>query len=244
MLNSGNRPRAGPTTLADKRLKVSVIIPTLNEAGILGKTLDLLLPLQPDEILIADGGSSDRTREIAETYPVRWVACPRGRARQMNAGAEQARGDLLVFLHADTSLDPDGYKKMKQSMADETRVGGAFSLNIASPAKSLRLISRLANLRARTLKLVYGDQAFFVRAETFSRLGGFQALPICEDLDFFLRLKSQGGVLILPHKAHTSARRWEIDGVFYCTLRNSVIAGAFLLGFPPRLLSKWYTVRR
>lgn len=225
-------------------MNVSIIIPTLNEAGALGKTLDLLAPLSPEEIVVVDGGSTDTTQEIAETYPVRWVTSSPGRARQMNAGAEQARGDLLMFLHADTSLDPAGYAMMKQFMADGSRVGGAFSLDIASTAKSLKLVSRMANLRARTLKLAYGDQAFFVRADVFSRLGGFQTIPICEDLDFFRRLRKQGQVLILPHKASTSARRWEREGVFYCTLRNSLIASAFLLGCPPRLLSKWYPVKR
>ncbi len=221
-------------------MKVSVIIPTFNEAITLADTLDQVVALQPEEILIADGGSQDGTREIAGRFPVQWVHSPIGRAKQMNAGARLAKGDLLLFLHADTTLDPVGYLKMKETMRTGNWVGGAYSLNIASTAKSLKLISRLANLRARTLKLVYGDQAFFVKTDTFSQLGGFHPLPICEDLDFFLRLRRKGDVLILPNKAHTSPRRWENDGVVYCTFRNSIIAGAFLLGCPPRLLSKWY----
>ncbi len=162
----------------------------------------------------------------------------------MNTGASEATGELLLFLHADTVLDRAGYCQMKASMREGSWVGGAFSLRIVSPQKSLRLISHLANFRARALKLAYGDQAIFVTAKTFNQLDGFQPLPICEDLDFYKRLQSEGKVLLLRHKANTSARRWEHDGVFFCTLRNTLIAGAFLLGCSPRILSRWYPPRR
>ena len=162
----------------------------------------------------------------------------------MNTGAQKAQGDILLFLHADTILDPAGYCKMKAVMGEGGWVGGAYSLKIVSPQKSLRLISHLANFRARALNMAYGDQAIFVSVKAFNKLDGFQPLPICEDLDFYKRLKSEGRVLVLRHKANTSARRWEHDGVFFCTLRNTLIAGAFLLGFSPRILSRWYPPRR
>lgn len=225
-------------------MNVSVIIPTLNEATTLARTLDHLIELEPEEIIIADGGSTDGTREVANRYPVCWVSGPAGRASQMNNGATRATGELLLFLHADTLLEPAGFSKMKAAMNDGPWVGGAYSLKIISPQRSLRLISHLANLRSRTLNLAYGDQAFFVRTDTFRRLDGFQQLPICEDLDFFRRLKSEGSVLLLRHKANTSARRWEHDGVLYCTVRNSLIASAFLLGCSPKVLCRWYPPRR
>ncbi len=225
-------------------MNVSVIIPTLNEENSLSRTLDHLIPLEPDEIIISDGGSTDKTREIANQYPVLWIEGPPGRGCQMNNGAKKAQGDILLFLHADTILDRAGYCKMKSLMREGNLVGGAYSLKIASTQKSLRLISHLANFRARALNMAYGDQAIFVTVETFNKLDGFQPLPICEDLDFYKRLKSEGRVLILRHKANTSARRWEYDGVIYCTLRNTLIAGAFLLGCSPRILSRWYPTRR
>ncbi|QPJ62868.1 MAG: glycosyltransferase family 2 protein [Candidatus Nitronauta litoralis] len=225
-------------------MKVSVIIPTLNEESSLSSTLDHLVSLEPDEIIISDGGSTDNTRKIAHRYPIHWVEGPPGRGCQMNSGAQKAQGDILLFLHADTILDRAGYCKMKSIMSEGTLVGGAYSLNISSPQKSLRLISHFANFRARTFNMAYGDQAIFVTVETFNKLNGFQPLPICEDLDFYKRLKSQGKVSILRHKANTSSRRWDYDGVFFCTLRNTLIAGAFLLGCSPRILSRWYPSRR
>lgn len=225
-------------------MKVSVIIPTLNEALILNQTLAEINRRSPYEVIVADGGSLDGTLEIAETFGSRIVASPLGRALQMNAAAKTATGDVLLFLHADSRVDAKSYRKMTDVMKQGNPLGGAFSLAIESKKPSLRLISILATLRSKYLNLVYGDQAIFVKTGVFREMGGFAAIPICEDLDFFRRLRKKGPIVLLEEKAFTSARRWRTEGIFFTTLRNMVIAGLFLLGFPPRVLGKWYMVVR
>jgi rSAM/selenodomain-associated transferase 2 len=225
-------------------LKVSVIIPTYNESTVLDETLTRLQQNHPFETLIGDGGSGDDTADIARQFDVTVVQSRRGRASQMNAASEKARGDLLLFLHADSYVDPRGYQKMVETMASGHYLGGAFSLQIDSPLPALKRISRWANWRSRYLNLVYGDQGIFVRKETFNELKGFSPLPICEDLDFFRRLKKRGPVVLLSEKVFTSPRRWLSEGVGFTTLRNIAIASLFLIGFSPATLSRWYPPKR
>lgn len=221
-----------------------MIIPTLNESRLLPGTLQRLERIAPFEVLIGDGGSEDDTAAIARHHGVRCIASERGRAVQMNAAAREARGDLLLFLHADSDLDASGFERMTHIMQNGRYQGGAFSLSIDSHTPALQTISRLATLRSRYLNLVYGDQGIFVRPEVFRALGGFSPLPICEDLDFFLRLKKQGRTVILRETISTSARRWHAEGVVWTTSRNILIASLFLLGFSPVRLSKWYPPKR
>jgi rSAM/selenodomain-associated transferase 2 len=225
-------------------MKISVIIPTLNEALILEKSIAEISRHSPHEIIIADGGSEDDTLGIAEKFGLGVVVGPPGRAVQMNAGAKRATGDVLFFLHADSRVDAKSYQKMVAVMEQENKVGGAFSLAIESEKPSLKIISSFATLRAKHLNLVFGDQAIFVRTGVFHEIGGFSLLPICEDLDFYRRLMAKGPTVILEEKAFTSARRWVREGYFFTSLRNSVITTLFLLGFPPRILSKWYLAVR
>jgi len=225
-------------------LRVSVIIPALNEAAALPASLKAVHALRPHEVIVADGGSGDGTGDIARRTGCRVVTSPPGRAEQMNAGARAATGDLLLFLHADSRVSEKAFAKMLRVMQQGERVGGAFSLAIESDLWSLKMISALATLRSRFLHLVYGDQAMFVRAGAFHDVGGFPPLPICEDLEFFRRLKKHGPVILLREKTVTSARRWRTEGVFYTTARNIAILSLFLLGFSPRILSRWYLVIR
>ncbi len=225
-------------------LKVSVIIPTYNESTVLSETLTRLKAHQPFEIIVGDGGSEDDTAEIARRHAVPVVPSPRGRAAQMNAAAGEATGDLLWFLHADSHVDEQGYRKMTEAMSNPRTLGGAFSLRIDSPQPALRTISRLAAWRSRYLNLVYGDQGIFVRRDVFRELGGFSPLPICEDLEFFRRLKKRGPVVLLKEKAFTSPRRWLAEGIGFTTLRNVAIASLFLMGFSPATLSRWYPPKR
>lgn len=225
-------------------MRISIIIPTLNEASILEETLSQISSHSAHEVIVADGGSRDDTLKIARRFTPHIVESPAGRAVQMNAGAGAASGDVLMFLHADSRVDAACYRKMIEVMERGDKIGGAFSLAIESDKISLRLISFLATLRSRYLYLVYGDQAIFVRAAVFREIGGFSLLPICEDLEFFRRLRNKGPIVILKEKATTSPRRWLAEGILFTTLRNAVIALLFLLGFPPRNLSKWYIVIR
>ena len=221
-------------------MKVSIIVPTLNEELVLENTLTHIQQLSPHELIVSDGGSNDYTYRIADRFSHRVITGSAGRALQMNAGANEATGDLLLFLHADSRIEPESYRKMLEYMKNPKWIGGAFTLCIESGKWSLKLIALLANIRSKYFGLAYGDQGFFVRKEAFKDMNGFSPIPICEDLDFYYRLRKKGSVILLKEKAHTSPRRWINEGIFFTTVRNFIIAVLFGLGFPPHILTKWY----
>ncbi len=221
-------------------MKVSIIVPTLNEELVLEDTLTQIQQLSPHELIVSDGGSSDDTCRIADKFSYRVIPGSAGRALQMNSGANEATGDLLLFLHADSRIEPESYRKMLECMENPKWIGGAFTLCIESGKWSLKLIALLANIRSKYFGLAYGDQGFFVRKEVFNDMNGFSPIPICEDLDFYYRLRKKGSVILLKEKAHTSPRRWINEGIFFTTARNFFIAVLFGLGFPPHILTKWY----
>ena len=225
-------------------MKVSIIVPTLNEELVLEKTLTQFQQLSPHELIVSDGGSDDDTRNIAGRFSHRVITGSAGRALQMNVGADEATGDILLFLHADSRIEPESYRKMLQCMQNPKWIGGAFTLCIESGKWSLKLIALLANIRSKYFGLAYGDQGFFVRKEVFKDMNGFSPIPICEDLDFYYRLRKKGSVILLKEKAHTSPRRWINEGIFFTTVRNFIIAVLFGLGFPPHILTKWYLAIR
>jgi len=225
-------------------LKVSIIVPTLNEELVLENTLTHIQQLSPHELIVSDGGSNDYTYRIADRFSHRVITGSAGRALQMNAGANEATGDLLLFLHADSRIEPESYRKMLEYMKNPKWIGGAFTLCIESGKWSLKLIALLANIRSKYFGLAYGDQGFFVRKEVFKDMNGFSPIPICEDLDFYYRLRKKGSVILLKEKAHTSPRRWINEGIFFTTVRNFIIAVLFGLGFPPHILTKWYLAIR
>ena len=225
-------------------MKVSIIVPTLNEELVLGNTLTQIQQLSPHELIVSDGGSNDYTCRIADRFSHRVITGSAGRALQMNAGANEATGDLLLFLHADSRIEPESYRKMLEYMKNPKWIGGAFTLCIESGKWSLKLIALLANIRSKYFGLAYGDQGFFVRKEVFKDMNGFSPIPICEDLDFYYRLRKKGSVILLKEKAHTSPRRWINEGIFFTTVRNFIIAVLFGLGFPLHILTKWYLAIR
>ena len=219
---------------------LSVIIPTLNEADQISQSL-AALPRTPEiEILVTDGGSSDGTQELVRAAGLDAIQAPSCRAVQMNLAAEQARGEVLLFLHADTIL-PVGFQSwIEQALAHPDVVLGAFELAIAGPGAGLRGIERFANWRSRLLSKPYGDQALFLRWETFFELGGFRPIPIMEDYELVLRAGRLGKVKIMSAAVQTSARRWRRMGIVRTTLMNWIMVAGFHLGVSPARLARWY----
>lgn len=223
--------------------RISVIIPARNEAAALPATLAALVGAGADEVIVADGGSSDATVAIARQHGATVVTSPVGRGPQLNAGAAQASGDLLLFLHADTLLPPAFAAEVRRVLAEPAVSAGAFRLAIADSRPGYRLIELGANLRARLGQLPYGDQALFLRATDFRAMGGFADLPLCEDLEMVSRLRQRGKIRLTTSAVQTSARRWQRWGRLRTTWRNQLVLWGFLLGVAPDRLARWYLRR-
>jgi len=221
-------------------LKISIIIPVLNEAPTIASVISTAQNAQNVEIIVADGGSSDRTADIAQSLGVRVISTAPGRAAQMNAGAIAATGDILLFLHADTLLPPGYDSGARLALAKPQTVAGAFKLKIDSPSLCLRLVETGVNGRSRFLQMPYGDQAIFLTASTFDKIGGFPDLALMEDFEFVRRLKKQGRIEIVPQPVLTSARRWQQLGVIKTTAINQIVIIAYFLGVSPDRLAFWY----
>ncbi len=221
-------------------MRISVIIPTLNEAQNLPQTLAVLTPDTTFELIIADGGSQDTTRDIAQQWGATVRQTAPGRSHQMNQAAQQATGDILLFLHADTQLPIDWVDWVVQTLQKPEAIAGAFELAIDSPKVSLRWVEWGVNWRSRWLQLPYGDQAIFLRAETFRAVGGFPDLAIMEDFVLVRRLQKLGTIVIVPATVQTAARRWEQVGVLKTTLINQAVVLGFYLGIDPARLRRWY----
>jgi hypothetical protein len=218
---------------------ISVIIPTLNEEENIAECLASTQEPANAERIVVDGGSRDRTIKIALACGARVLTSPAGRARQMNAGAEVARGDLFLFLHADTRL-PEGFANcVRQTLAQPGVAAGAFQFRLDVSSRNLQIIERVANWRSRRLQMPYGDQAIFIRSALFREIGGFPEIPIMEDCEFIRRLKKKGRILTLPQSALTSARRWRRLGIWKTTLINELVLGAYYLGFSPSRIHRF-----
>jgi hypothetical protein len=225
-------PNPGPS--------LSVIIPALNEAAHISSTLHRIPKSAEVEVIIVDGESDDATRELAVAYGARVFSSPRGRARQMNKGANQAGGEFLLFLHADTHL-PDRFSHyVIQTLSLPNVSAGAFRLKLQPLLPGLQLIEHLANWRAQSRQLPYGDQAIFVRADRFQAIGGFAEIPIMEDVDLIRRLRRLGRIAITPVPVITSSRRWQHSGVWRTTLKNQMALAAYWSGISPTRLARWY----
>ncbi len=226
------------------RVKVSVIIPTLNEEACLGHTLERLSLDWPAEVIVADGGSEDRTREIAERW-ARVIRTPCGRAIQQNHAAAMATGDVLLFLHADCWPEPGWQSEVESAVARHGFVVGCFQMRIDGGRWLYRAVEWGGDLRVRWLGVPYGDQGIFLRRDTFHELGGFPAVSLMEDLLFMRRARARGRVELLRHPIHISARRWETAGVMRQTMRNGALTALALWGgVHPDRLAKFYPAVR
>jgi rSAM/selenodomain-associated transferase 2 len=225
-------------------ISISIVVPVLNEEGILLPFLERLARLQHIEIIVVDGGSEDRTLSLLRNFSshssFQVLTAPRGRARQMNEGAKRASGESLLFLHADSTLSQTGLDALSRVMSESDRVGGAFRLRIDSTSFFLKAVSWAANARSQYLGLPYGDQGIFVRRSVFEKVGGYADLPLMEDVDFIRRLKKVGPIVLLNEVIVTSSRRWNRDGRLYNSFRNFILLACYLMGISPFRLARWY----
>ncbi|MEP7068443.1 MAG: TIGR04283 family arsenosugar biosynthesis glycosyltransferase [Usitatibacter sp.] len=228
------------------RPPLSVVMPVLDEARGVVAALARLQSLRACgvEVIVVDGGSADGTALLAAPWCDRLLEAPRGRSAQMNAGAAAARGEVLVFLHADTVLPADALAAVAGGLERSGRAWGRFDVAIAPATPLLALVAVLMNARSRATGIATGDQAIFARRTAFERAGGFPAIPLMEDVALSRALKRQSPPLCLRERAVTSARRWERNG----TLRTIVLMWrlrlAYALGADPRHLAQRYDVER
>ena len=237
-------PPTSPRSLAAvpdaSRGRISVIIPTLNEETGIAACLDRVRRAHGVEVIVVDGGSRDATVEAARRAGAKVIGAPRGRAVQMNAGAEVSRGEILLFLHADTLL-PSGWEaEVRRALARPEVAAGAFTFRLDQRTAGLRFIELCVAWRCRLASMPYGDQGLFLRRVDFLAAGGFPDLPIMEDCELVRRLKKRGRIIVSPAPAITSARRWQQRGILATTAFNSLVVVAFYLGCPPSLLRRLY----
>jgi rSAM/selenodomain-associated transferase 2 len=193
------------------------------------------------EVIVIDGDMEGNTiREIRNVDIIKSVS-PKGRGKQMNKGASLAKGDILLFLHTDTELPEGAFTAISSIIGKAQCVAGSFDLGIKSERLIFRLIEQIVRVRTRITRIPYGDQAIFIRRDFFEKIKGYREIPLMEDVDLMKRMKKSGvRICIIPRKVKTSPRRWEKEGILYCTLRNRVLISLYHLGVDPEKLVKFY----
>jgi rSAM/selenodomain-associated transferase 2 len=225
-------------------IKFSIIVPAFHEGENINDLIECLKPLDSDknsEIIVVDGAQEkDTLGAIYRNHAIKFSS-EKGRAKQMNAGASIAKGEILIFLHADTELPVDALKKIHSLVEQREYVGGAFDLGIKSDRLIFRVIGVLSSWRSRLNRIPFGDQAIFIRRDYFNRIGGYREIPLMEDMELMRRIKKSGDkIWIFKDRVMTSSRRWEKEGVVYCTLRNWTLQALYLLGISPHKLATFY----
>jgi rSAM/selenodomain-associated transferase 2 len=222
----------------------SIIIPVLNESSVINHTVEQVCRIGSGfdmEVIVIDGDSQGRTINVLRNSEIIKGISPRGRGEQMDKGASFAHGEILLFLHTDTELPANALRTISTVMGDKEYAGGAFDLGIKSARPIFRLMEKFVHVRTRLTRIPYGDQAIFLRKEVFDKMKGFKKIPLMEDVEFMKRIKRSGyKIRMIPQKVKTSPRRWEKEGVIYCTLRNWMLRGLYHLGVQPDKLVKFY----
>jgi rSAM/selenodomain-associated transferase 2 len=225
-------------------LKISIVIPVLHEAASINSLVARIGGLEHDEkpqIIVVDGDPEGTTIGAIESTDVVRAKSERGRGRQMNEGAKEAQGNVLLFLHADTELPAEALRQITSVMTRQDIVAGAFDLGVKSRRFIFRIIEGIASFRSRVSRIPFGDQAIFIRRDYFNEIGGYDEIPLMEDLEIMRRIKKRGDKIFIIHTmVMTSPRRWEQEGMLYCTLRNWFIQILYYCGVSPQRLAKYY----
>jgi rSAM/selenodomain-associated transferase 2 len=221
------------------RSSISVIIPTLNEEAVLGATLKTIqAQAEPFEVIVADGHSTDDTRACASVTGATVLRAPRGRASQLNRGAEAARGDAFLFLHADTLLPPNGLRLIRRTLSQPAATSGTFRLQFDRTTPLLRFYAWCT--RWPWIRLCFGDRGLFVERSAFEAVGGYPEWPLFEDLELAARLHEHGGFRFLDTAVTTSARRFERNGILTQQLRNLYLWLHYVCGADPQRVAHLY----
>lgn len=220
---------------------ISVIVPAYNEVGVIGKLLDALAPLRRrgHEVVMVDGGSDDGTAACAAPRADAVLTAPRGRARQMNAGAVAARGEVLWFLHADSDVPRNADAPIRTAVADGAQWGW-FDVRLSGTHPALRMVEWMMNRRARLSRIATGDQGLFITRRLFHAVGGFADIELMEDVELSARLRRCGRPAPLSVPLGTSSRRWERDGILRTIVLMWRLRLAYALGADPSHLARRY----
>lgn len=245
------RPSTGTAAAGEERgvprptLKFSIIMPVLNEAAVIVHGLDVLQPLREagHEVIVVDGGSTDATVNLARPLADNVLVSTRsGRAYQMNKGARNASGDVLLFLHADGQLPAEAVQRVADALTARARGWGRFDLRLSGGAATLRVVEFMINLRSRLSGIATGDQAMFVRKPLFEAVGGFPAIALMEDVALSKRLKRVHRPICLKARVLASSRRWERDGIWRTVFLMWHLRLAYFFGADPqRLVRRYYS---
>lgn len=222
-------------------MRLSIVIPTLNEAAGIEQNIQRALMLRPIEVVVSDGQSTDGTGDLARSAGATVVTSERGRGGQLNAGARAATGDVLLFLHADCWLESLATEQIEAALRDETVMGGAFRQRIEDERLVFRWLESGNSVRVRWRRMPYGDQGIFVRRSAFESVGGFAEVRLMEDVLLMREFRRRGWrIELLPGPIHVDPRRWRKHGVLRQTLRNWTLLTGLKLGISPDRLAEYY----
>jgi len=224
--------------------QISVIIPVYKEAKTIQHTLSHLSRInfsETLEIIIVDSEANKSSLRAIRQEGIIKLSGPKGRGSQMNHGAAIATGNIFLFLHADTLLPANAIKAILTATASKNIVGGAFNLSIDAKGVAFRVIEAFVRIRTHLTRIPYGDQAIFIKKSGFHEVGGYPDIPIMEDVALLRKIKrKKQKITIIPASVKTSARRWKMEGLLYCTLRNWILLLLYYAGISPETLSKYY----